>query len=349
MATPALTVRADAGPAIGIGHVTRSLALARQWRRAGGAVTFVTASEGMAILSPIEQAGFPVVRVPSAHPNPQDLAILEATASRVPGGWVLVDGYHFDATYLAALHARGHRVLVIDDLANLPFYDVDLIVNPQPSASALKYPSDAGARLLAGPKYALLRDDFQRWTTWRRDVPAFARRVLVTFGGSDRHNQTLRALKTLGPIEGFEIIVVAGGANRHLDALRAAAHDYADRVRLVESPPDVVSLMAWADLAVAAPAGTALELLFMQVPAVLISLSDNQRGGERTLAALDVAECLGWHADVGQDKLRDAVTTLAHDERRRAALTHRGRELVDGRGPERVYEAARAAALQTRA
>ena len=63
----------------------RSLALAQHWRRAGGAVTFVTASDDPYVLSLIDRVGFRVVRVPSAHPNPMDRAMLEAAASEAPG------------------------------------------------------------------------------------------------------------------------------------------------------------------------------------------------------------------------------------------------------------------------
>ena len=37
---PKLLIRADAGPTIGTGHVTRSLSIAREWKNSGGTVTF---------------------------------------------------------------------------------------------------------------------------------------------------------------------------------------------------------------------------------------------------------------------------------------------------------------------
>ena len=77
-------------------------------------------------------------------------------------------------------------------------------------------------RLLLGPRYAMLRREFQAMRDWRREIPAVGRKLLITMGGSDPDNFTLRLIKTFPKISvpDLEITVVAGGSNPQLAELR---------------------------------------------------------------------------------------------------------------------------------
>ena len=77
-------------------------------------------------------------------------------------------------------------------------------------------------RLLLGPSYAMLRREFQAMREWRREIPAVGRTLLITMGGSDPDNFTLRLIKALAEISlpDLEITVVAGGSNPQLADLR---------------------------------------------------------------------------------------------------------------------------------
>jgi spore coat polysaccharide biosynthesis predicted glycosyltransferase SpsG len=99
--------------------------------------------------------------------------------------------------------------------------------------------------------------------------------------------------------------------------------------------------MRWADLAICAGGSTCWELAYMGVPSIILILAENQRGIAESLAEAGAADCLGWHADAGSGAITEAVARLVADPERRAALTRRGRRLVDGQGVERVVDALR--------
>src|SRR4051794_20439612 len=94
---PQLVVRADAGPAIGVGHVMRCLALAHAWRTLGGQVLFVTSCEGASLRARMDEFG--TVTVARAHPDEADASTLETTLRACPGAKVVIDGYHLDGQY----------------------------------------------------------------------------------------------------------------------------------------------------------------------------------------------------------------------------------------------------------
>ena len=76
---------------------------------------------------------------------------------------VVGDHYGLGADWFAGMRGRvpGAALMAIDDLADRPL-PVDLVLNQNLGASAEAYASlvPPGARILAGPAYALLRPEF---------------------------------------------------------------------------------------------------------------------------------------------------------------------------------------------
>jgi len=99
--------------------------------------------------------------------------------------------------------------------------------------------------------------------------------------------------------------------------------------------------MAEADLAVSAAGTTALELAFLGVPSVLVSVASNQRPTAEALAERGASVDLGDRRGVGAEALRSTVLRLLASPETRRSMRSRGREILDGRGVERVAEALR--------
>lgn len=179
----------------------------------------------------------------------------------------------------------------------------------------------------------------------RSRVPQIARNLLITMGGSDPENVTLKVVQALAetPDEAVETRVVVGSGYSHVAELRSLLSGM-NHISLVENPPDMVPLMAWADLAISAAGGTCWELAYMGVPAVVIAISRDQQGIAQAVGDRAVAHNLGWHTNVSADEIRQAVCMLLRDPKRRAAMSWAGRELVDGHGPKRVVEFLRSTA-----
>jgi len=79
-----------------------------------------------------------------------------------------------------------------------------------------------------------------------------------------------------------------------------------------------------------------LELAFMGLPMLLAVLAENQRPNAMCLDELGVAENLGWHSELSEDKVRTAVMQILNDPALRASMSQKGLALVDGRGANRV-------------
>lgn len=339
-----LGIRVDANREIGVGHWMRCLALGQAWADAGGRVRFIGAWEGPTLERRLRSEGFEVHRLPRRYPGPGESNDVRGALADALEAFLVLDGYGFDPEYHRKVSAGGRRLLVIDDNAHLPRYNVDVLLNQNVHAASLHYVTPRNTRRLLGPRYVLLRREFRRRRTARRGIPKTARRILVTLGGGDPHNVTERVMEALARSDrqDLDITVVVRPDNPHLPTLREAADRSPHPTDIVVDPPDMASIMAEAHLAVTGGGTTIWELAHLSIPSLAVVLAENQVGAVDALNGKGVLRRLGWHADLRPDDIGHAIEMLARDAKTRETMSRRGRALVDGRGTERVIKALRA-------
>lgn len=259
--------------------------------------------------------------------------------------WIVLDGYQFDASYQERIKQAGYQLLLFDDYGHALHYYADLVLNQNLSADPILYQHrENDTQLLLGCSYTLLRQEFLTWCHWRREIPAEAQKILVTLGGGDPDNVTLKVLRALQQIsyEDLEVIVIVGGANPHYEQLKIESHKLPFSTRLVKNAANMPELMAWADLAIAAGGSTNWELAFMGVPTVVITIADNQRDIAQKLDQMGVVINLGWHLEVEEKAIAQMVSHLLRSPHQRQSMSQAARLLIDGKGSKRVVEAIQA-------
>lgn len=345
-----LIIRADANTRIGTGHLMRCLALAQAWQDHGGKAVFITACNSPALKQRLWNEGFDVVELQCAHPDPADLKTAMNVLAVHPGAWLVLDGYQFDSTYQRLVKEAGHQLLVIDDMAHLDRYYADIVLNQNIHAHNLHYFCEPYTRLLLGTKYVLLRREFWPWRNYKREVPEVAKKVLVTMGGSDPDNITLKVIQALARIDipDLEAVVVVGPSNPHRETLRRAVESSPLPISLVENVENMPELMAWADVSISAGGSTCWELLFLGVPSSILILADNQRKIAEHLGAVGVALNLGWYRNLCPIDMASALRPLLVAPDRRVEMIRCGQKMVDSEGTGRVLMRLRGQMLRLR-
>ncbi len=333
--------RADASAVMGSGHLMRLMALAQAHRERGGAAVFVLSksSSGIELLA---RRGLEPFQTNSAAGTAAEADEVDELAARFGADAVVIDGYHFDAHYLARL-GRDRCMIVIDDLADRAIA-ADIIVNPGYGAERLCYRTKSGARLLTGPDYALLRSEFTAHPAAPREHHEVAAplRLLVSFGASDPTRATARVLAQLPSLRAIVARVIVGADYCDDGELAAAAAQAASRGHIIELARDVRDMpwmMATADAAVTAAGATLWELAYMGLPAMAFAVAENQAATAARLAASGHVDCGGWLSAMDDAALTAALTSFFENHARRATLAERLAALVDGRGPERILTA----------
>lgn len=330
---PRILFIANAGPAVGGGHVMRSLSLARALEQHGAECVFLAPP----VVAEILDVFAPKIGREDAVSVEGPAAIGAAKGVRFDA--VVFDHYGLDAEDHEAI-AGERPSLVIDDLADRPLA-ADVVLDPGPARTAADYALLAdGAQLLLGPRYAPVRPEFAALrdeALARRGEPVA--RVLVALGLTDVGGVTAKVVDRLRQRNGqlaFDV-VLGSGAPSLAGLTRVAAHDR--RITLHVDALDMAELMLQADVAIGAGGSTTWERCTLGLPSVVAILTDNQRAPAQALAEHGAALVVEAGAPDFDTALDRAAVRLLSDAACRARLTAASLELCDGLGADRAAEA----------
>lgn len=354
-----IALRADASRTIGSGHVMRCLTLADELAAAGAEIRFVTRELPGHLASFIAARGHACELLPApdlgdspdadgpAHglwlglSRQRDAA--ETSAALVDWGkadWLVVDHYALDGPWEHLLRQQCEAILAIDDLADRP-HDADLLLDQNLQEREGRYRNcvTAGCRILSGPAYALLRPEFRVARRSLRPRYGQVRRINVFFGGGDAENLTGLALAALARLGRADIAadVVVGAAHPKRGEIEATCATMAN-IRCHWNVSNMAELLAAADLALGAAGSSTWERACLGLPALVVTVADNQRPIARAADAAGLFTWLGDAACLNEVRLAEAIDRAIAAPAQRLAQGERGLALVDGEGAWRVAE-----------
>jgi UDP-2,4-diacetamido-2,4,6-trideoxy-beta-L-altropyranose hydrolase len=338
MEQQSLLIRADANITMGTGHVMRCLALAQAWQDTGGTVTFLIAPGTSSIEHRIRNEGMTVLTITEQPGSDADAAITADIAKKNEASWVVVDGYQFSAGYQKILKKHNCRILFIDDYGHADHYYADIVLNQNIYADMSFYKNhEPYTRFLLGTKYVLLRREFLKYSDWHRDIPEIARKILVTLGGSDPDNVTLKVIDAVKTVEldGLEVKVVVGGANPYFDLLHETVKERSD-IKLIKNAENMPELMAWADIAISAGGSTCWELAFMGVPSLLYPVAENQKIITQELNKIHAAVELPSGNLISLKDVTHFIDSFLKKKKLRSELSLTQKKFVDGTGAKYI-------------
>lgn len=355
--------RVDASLTVGTGHVMRCLTFASALRIRGIRCVFVCRIQPGELTGLIEKEGFEVLKLRFR----EQVVDVDPTESNVPheawllGGWkadskethdaiaqigvdwLVVDHYGIDARWERELRRRtGARVWVIDDLADRD-HDADILLDQTLGRSVTHYSRLVAdrCRLLLGPRFALLRDEFRDYRAASLNRRLKLRRVdkvLINLGGVDQQNLTQRVIKRLPDLpeaDRLRVDVVMGVSAPHLEAVKSESVSSGLDIEVHVNAPDMARLMSESDFAIGAAGTTSWERLCLGLPSAMVVVAENQAM---------IASVLEKHGAAFLIDLEDFDRSLASAWRKLSLpktnrrLSGSSAAMVDGRGATRVSE-----------
>jgi UDP-2,4-diacetamido-2,4,6-trideoxy-beta-L-altropyranose hydrolase len=253
--------------------------------------------------------------------------------------WLIVDHYAIDCRWESLLRGVANKIMVIDDLADRQ-HDCDVLLDQNyyhdmNDRYVEKVPGHC--RLLLGPTYALLRNEFRevRESVKKRD--GTITNVMVFFGGMDSMNTTGLVIKVLESINlPISVDVVIGSEHPDLYGIKNSCeiNNFTCHIQTRE----MAKIMNEADLAISAGGSANWERCCLGLPSIIIATALNQVKLSRELADLKVCQFIGDVNDISILDIGRSLCKLYGEKDKLIEFSKNGMELVDGWGAFKVIE-----------
>lgn len=348
--------RADASLHAGTGHVMRCLTLADALRATGAECRFICRAHPGHLAWLIRERGYEVDLLPQTlSSDSQDyddrLGSDWATDARETGAitargkpdWLVVDHYAIDSRWEGQLRSTAHKILVVEDLATR-VHDCDALLDQTFGRVSEDYRDrlPASCTVLAGSRYALLRPQFAalRASALERRQTARLRQILISMGGFDQANVTLRVLESLRalPLPGeCGVTVVLRNDAPWLSQVQKFACDMPWPTQVLVDVADMATLMANADFGIGAAGSTSWERCALGLPSFLVITADNQRDVAAALGRAGAAYVAAEVADIPR-ALSGATRELLSAPGAFLRMSEAASQVTDGKGVSRVLQ-----------
>ncbi len=320
-----LWVRTVAGPAIGFGHLRRTLTLARMLRSSVMPLFLLDSDDrGSQEQVQRDQFGHQMFRPGKSWPDhASPSAILIDTRKEQGLKWLMAEA-----------RRRAVPVVSIHDLGLMPLAsDLAIDGSIRPFAGGF---CPEGTNYCGGPSYLVLDPAY---TSCRRRAKRIRRkvgRIIINLGGGDSRRyfrKVLEGLQWTGL--SLDVVGVPGFARWGQEELaRQCWHPL--RFRWAGQGESIAELVWRADLAITAGGLAAYEALCVGTPLCALSYDRLQRMTVQAMAESGLCLDLGYGKSLTPSRLSFQCFRLAGDQELRRTLAFRGRRAVDGLGAQRV-------------
>ena len=330
-----IAFRVDGGPRTGLGHVMRSLALAKEFP-GNIEISFITKSN-KEVQDLILDSGFEILTLDSNLDYKNELAAVKELIKTNNIDIIITDSYELDQNYLIELKKIVNKLVSIHDFVPYKF-PANIVVNGNIYAPKLDYQSTTGNNhFLLGPKYTLMREEFQEVS--RTNINKEVNSILVTVGGSDKLNLTPKIIAALNKLEqNLHVDVVVGPGFNNEEQIVNLTKESDLEVSLHFNVTQMSKLMLNNDLAISAGGSTLYELAATGTPTITLLQADNQVKVAQAMAEQEIVINLGFGNKVNEQKLNNSITRLIKSFNLRKEMSEKGQEIVDGQGAKRVAE-----------
>lgn len=324
-------IRADASAEMGMGHLMRTVALGQMLQDAACEVHFATIAHNVEIIERLQAENFSVHQIRAPFSEGTDVRTLAHIGRGIAASWIVVDGYHFSATYEKIIQdlVLSARLLRIDDLPRI-HHSADVLLSQNFGAQHMNFSTEVSTQKLLGLEFLLLRREFRKARSEAKSAATQSpKRLLVTLGGGTPQGdianlKIARALFDLGANQ-LEVVYIAGRMSANKAELKKCL---SPNHRLLEFCDDMASEMSRADFAIVAGGSSMWELMYLGVPFLAVALSEDQKTYIEMLAEHKLCLNLGLHTTLEPTYVKSAVTRFLSDSTLSTEFKHRYAALV---------------------
>ena len=300
--------RVDSSKKIGSGHLMRCLSISDLLIDEGAQVLFISCSNKGNFNSLVKEKGIPHKVIKNKLEKNLDNGEIEDANETIrlikdqSLDMIIIDHYSLGVRWERALKPYTKKIFVIDDLANREhdcdfLLDQNFVLNHE-DRYRNKVPKKCN--LFLGPQYALLQKDYD---SFKVRIRTRVKRLLIFFGGHDNQCLSLVTLKCVlaMKLSNLYIDIVISSEDNSVDTMKKISKNN-PKIFFHHNLPSLSALINKSDLAIGAGGISLWERCLLGLPAIVITVSDNQIESCKALSKVGAIKLLG-HFDEFSEKV----------------------------------------------
>lgn len=327
-------IRVDGGRTIGMGHVMRMIVLARKLKKNNQVIFLCKTNSDKnfeAGINKIKEMKFQIIEIKDTDV----VKCIMKAQNEYKVDVLITDSYDVDEEYFNLLKPYFKVTGYVDDV-NKCYMNVDFIINQNINAEKLKYskmtPKDT--KLFLGLKFSMIRDEFKK--AYEEKVEKeYVHDVLLTLGGMDDYNNTIKILNNLTSLN-QKIHVVLGSAFD--EGVINEIYDFSKQYGNIHIYENAImsDLMKICDIAISACGSTIYELCAMNVPSIGIVLAENQMEVAEMMKEKQLIFDIMGHKQLDDGKILKLVKSLIDDNNLRRKIKCNSMDIVNLYGADEL-------------
>jgi UDP-2,4-diacetamido-2,4,6-trideoxy-beta-L-altropyranose hydrolase len=318
-----IAIRADGGSFVGMGHIMRTLVLAKELSKNNEVFYICRVSDSnnekfQAGINKIEANGFEVKAIREGN--------VIGDIEKIYADCLITDSYDVSEKYFDLTKDIFKCTGYIDD-ENLYYFNVDFIINQNVNALEFKYRANFDTKLFLGTEYVLLREEFQNAVP--KAINSHLTDIFVTVGGGDPNNITKSILNKVKGLP-FTFHVIIGPSFSDIDNIKSIANMHKNIILYYNA--NMYAVMQKCDLAISACGSTIYELCACGIPTIGLVIADNQESIAEYLGEHEIINNLGWYNGENFDKLHERIVCLADDYYSRVKMAKKQIKMINKNG-----------------
>jgi spore coat polysaccharide biosynthesis protein SpsF len=328
-----IVFRCDASPDVGLGHIIRCLAVAKELQKQNH-IIFATIKDGTN--SHIKDKNLEMF---FKERNETEENFLKRLCSMLyPEVMVIDKKYLYSSAFINNLKQNTNKIIMIDNICEgLSECDEIVFPNAHLDKSFLKkYLSEKQInQVKTGLEYVILRGEIlalkDKITNNFHNPP----NIVVTTGGTDPEGVLLKLIPWLKEMKlKANILILIGQAFKYKNGLEKLIINLPDNFQVL---PYSMKELLKADIVICTFGISIYEMIYLQIPTICISHSrENARSAKILEERYGVIKDVGFVENVNQQVLFPAINNLLKDKTHYKNIIKKCSNLIDEKGAKRI-------------
>jgi len=319
-------LRADGNAKIGMGHFSRTLALAEMLKN-NFDCCFYTKEPTEYQRNSLEETGL------AWYPLKANQSYFNEFAGFLKGNeTVILDNYYFSTDNQHTIKSLGCKLICIDDLHDKHFYS-DIVINHAPGINKNAYSHEDYTELLLGMDYSLINKVFERPESYVNTAEKQFD-IAIMFGGTNSNSFIKKVLMSVD-LETYRTVVVSG-AKLDLTDLEGNLGN----IKILEniSHKEVSNIMFNSRVGILPASTTSIEAVSVRLPFLCGYFIENQADIYNGLINAGAAIGIGNINNISTSKLKVAIYQILKRETQLGVIENQ-RKIHDKKSPQRLIKA----------